>query len=394
MASSGPLEDLAVNFVQAAGSLSGAVPNGTKKGIVELLRMTNSYYSNLIEGHHTHPADIERAMHNDFDADPRKKDLQREARAHIEVQRNMERRLNADPEVNVCSPEFLKSLHREFYERVPKELRYVEDPVTKEWEEVIPGEFRSRGVRVGNHFPPSADSIEGLVRRFEDAYAPDRLHRVQRIIALATSHHRLMWIHPFLDGNGRVARLFSAAYARKALLEGEGLWSISRGLARKVTEYYSQLSNADAKRYNDFDGRGALSEKALVEFATFFLETALDQVTYMRTLLEPASLSARVRAYSKLRSAGALKGTTAHATWKGEAGQLLDALAVRGEVPRNEVPRVTGLPPRTARRITQSLLKEGLLESDSPKQPLRLGFPAHAAGVFFPNLYPQGISWR
>lgn len=43
----------------------------------------NCYYSNLIEGHDTHPTDIERALKNDYSNDPRKRDLQLVAKAHI-----------------------------------------------------------------------------------------------------------------------------------------------------------------------------------------------------------------------------------------------------------------------------------------------------------------------
>ena len=47
----------------------------------------NCYYSNLIEGHDTHPHDIERALiQADYSIDPAKRALQYEAVAHIEVQ--------------------------------------------------------------------------------------------------------------------------------------------------------------------------------------------------------------------------------------------------------------------------------------------------------------------
>jgi Fic family protein len=51
-----------------------------------LVRAMNCYYSNLIEGHDTHPVDIERALRNDYSLDARKRDLQLEAKAHIAVQ--------------------------------------------------------------------------------------------------------------------------------------------------------------------------------------------------------------------------------------------------------------------------------------------------------------------
>ena len=64
---------------------------------------------------------------------------------------------------------------------------------------------------------------------------------MERILAAATAHHRLLWIHPFLDGNGRVARLMSHAMLSEALGAG-GLWSVCRGLARREAEYKLRCS--------------------------------------------------------------------------------------------------------------------------------------------------------
>jgi Fic family protein len=97
---------------------------------------------------------------------------------------------------------------------------------------------------------------------------------LEAILGAAAAHHRLLWIHPFLDGNGRVARLMSYATLRAALETG-GVWSIARGLARDVEAYKRHLSNCDLPRRNDLDGRGALSEEALAQFTRFFLDTCL-----------------------------------------------------------------------------------------------------------------------
>ncbi len=59
---------------------------------------------------------------------------------------------------------------------------------------------------------------------------------------MATAHHRLNYIHPFLDGNGRVSRLLSHVMALSAGIGAHGLWSVSSGLARGLT------SRGDYKR--------------------------------------------------------------------------------------------------------------------------------------------------
>lgn len=91
----------------------------------DLLRIINSCYSNLIEGHNAHPYDIVRAMRKDYDSEPAKRNLQMESVAHITIQGDMERRLREEPEVNMTGREFLCYLHREFYRQLPEEFRIV-----------------------------------------------------------------------------------------------------------------------------------------------------------------------------------------------------------------------------------------------------------------------------
>ncbi len=109
-----------------------------------------------------------------------------------------------------------------------------------------------------------------------------------RIIAIASAHHRLNYIHPFTDGNGRVSRLMSHAMALEAGIGGQGLWSVSRGLARGLSdrgEYKRMMDMADTPRRGDRDGRGNLSEAALKTYCEWFLKVTLDQITFSAKLV-------------------------------------------------------------------------------------------------------------
>jgi Fic family protein len=377
------LADLGVELVRQSAALGSRLRGPTREAAIALLRQMNSYYSNLIEGHNTQPIDIERAMKQEYAEEPAKRLLQLESKAHIEVQELIEAQLEESPEINICSPQFLTWIHRSFYERMPAEFRWITDKDEKERHEIAPGELRNREVVVGRHVPPTFAAVNLFLERFATAFDPGRLGQVPRVVAAAASHHRLAWMHPFLDGNGRVTRLFTHAYLIKAGVDGHGLWMVSRGFARRRDEYIAALVGADAPRKSDSDGRGNLSDEGLSQFCEFFLQTALDQVAFMAGLFELDRLENRVTAYIERRA-------TLNEIDPAGAFLLRDVL-LRGEVARGEASRITGKPERTARRIVNILLEENLLTSETPKGALRIGFPTKAVGYYFPRLYPEGV---
>jgi len=245
-----------------------------------------------------------------------------------------------------------------------------------------PGELRRGEVSVGRHMAPASKNLGEFLKRYADFYGPRVSTEPRSLVAAAAAHHRLAWIHPFLDGNGRVARLFTLAWFIKAGADSDGLWTISRGLARRKAEYQVALANADEKRMNDFDGRGYLSHRHLGEFCQFFLSTAADQVEFMQELLGLEGMLNRIVGYGERREfAKELPGGSA---------LVLREIFLRGEIARGDVPRIIAASPRTAQKVTGELLAQRLVSSGSPKGPLRLGFPSDAAGHYFPNLYPAG----
>ena len=371
------LADLALDLTAASTGLRRSLPDGVVVALSDLVRSMNCYYSNLIEGHNTHPVDIERALNEDFSTDMRKRDLQLEARAHITVQQWIDTDALAGKET---STDGILEIHRRFCELLPQSLLWVKNPDTEERLKVIPGALRQRDVKVGNLVPISPGALPRFLARFENGF--QNLGKVDSIIASATAHHRLLWMHPFLDGNGRVARLMSYAMVRAALDTG-GIWSIARGLARNETAYKAHLAACDQPRRNDLDGRGNLSEEALAEFATFFLEMCLDQVAFMEQLLQPTRLRDRIRIWvEEEMRANALPP---------KADVVLEAVLYRGELPRGEIASITATGDRQARRITSALLDRGVLTAQSTRAPLRLAFPATLASRWMPGLFPEAI---
>lgn len=377
------LRELALEIVAAAARLGGALHPVTAQAIAEFLRPANSYYSNLIEGHDTHPLAIAQALRAEYAPDSRNRSLQLEALAHIEVHQQLPALLAA-ANTNPYQERFWRALHEAFYAHLPDEFRWVE---TQEGTrlEVLPGQLRTTEVRVGRHVAPAAAALSAFLERLEWAYRPPaEANRLARIATIGAAHHRLAWLHPFLDGNGRVLRLFSdAAFLSEGLAAG-GLWSMSRGLARHEQAYKQALAAADSRRLNDYDGRGNLSEKRLVAFCQFFLEVALDQLRYMTQVLAIDSMLERLR---KLVNLQVVKHR-----WRPESYYVLEAVFLKGSITRGEVMRLTGLSDKTAKELATTLLTAQLLTTDQTNRfaPYRAAYPIEFAPVLFPSLYPAG----
>ena len=368
------LTDLALELAQSSAGFRRSLPESVTPSLADLVRAMNCYYSNLIEGHDTHPIAIERALKGDYSRDAKKRDLQLEATAHISVQRWIDA---GGVKGRSVGSEALREVHRRFRGELPEDLLWVEDPTTKERIKVIPGEFRHRDVAVGHHIPVSAPAIPRFLARFEQVYG--HLGKTETIIAVAAAHHRLAWIHPFLDGNGRVARLMSHATLLEALDTG-AVWSIARGLARNVDKYKQHLADCDQTRRNDLDGRGNLSEESLSEFTRFFLTVCLDQVKFMEGLMQPDRLRTRILLWAEEEAR--------LDQLPPKSGSILEAVLYRGELPRSDAASVVGTGERQARRVVSALLENGALVSESARAPLRLAFPAALAERWMPGLFP------
>ena len=376
------LPDLAMSMVRADAKLAGHLEDVTKETIRQYMAVINSYYSNLIEGNNTLPHEIRAAQRGEYHDDPLKRDLQKESVAHIHVQ-NWIRDQNPDQDT-IYSCDFLKAVHGEFYAQLPGHMREIKDATGNPTGRVVPGEWRSAPVIAGRHVPPAADNLDSLMKQFCEIYHPGQYSGDRKYIALMCAHHRFVWIHPFLDGNGRVARLFTDAALSALGANSVGVWCTSRGLARTSNEYKLLLARADFLRQNMLDGRGLLSQDSLVEFCRYMLITAIDQIEYMSGLLELGQLQKRISAYIQARNDNRVPAISGGI--KEVAALVLYHAFINGELERPMAYELSGIPDRSARRLFAQLKDEGLLTETSPRSPLRWAIPEHAEPWYFPQL--------
>jgi Fic family protein len=349
----GPLLEQAGDLIRAADRLSGMCQPGALVGLRGLLRAMNSYYSNRIEGQHTLPL------------------------AHMATEAQLEQRSGQWTAQQVWGAQMVQDIHQDLFARLPEDDRVLEDGTV-----LAAGALRTEQVSVGVHAAPDAAQLPQFLQRWGDYYGQVRRGELQ-VLAVAASHQRLAWIHPFRDGNGRVARLHThLALAHAGLTNG--LWSPLRGFARTHQAYYAHLAAADEPRAGDLDERGNLSEAALVKWIAYVLAQCADQVQFMTQMLQLDGMKARIAACLAFEENVGKHGVRADAL-----RALHYLFATQGELERADFKAMLGLGDRLATAQVSALLARGLLQSDSPYGKLRFGVPQHALRFYFPRLWSE-----
>ena len=168
----GALSDLAFDLIQRSSLLTAPLAPPVQQELGRLVRSMNCYYSNLIEGHQTHPRDIERALAGQ-EVEQDKRPLALEAKAHVEVQRAIDIAHRSGKLPVPVSAKFISWVHKCFYDEMPEEFRFAERKDGTKIQ-VVPGKFRSEpgdDVDVGWHQPPSSAMVASFMDYFERRFS-------------------------------------------------------------------------------------------------------------------------------------------------------------------------------------------------------------------------------
>ena len=385
----GELKDMAQEVMVSSATLEGRIAPETAKALGNCLRLLNSYHSNLIEGHKTSILDIEAALKKDFLMDSRKRYAQELCAAHVETERAFMEEVELHPPANICAFAFVAGIHERFYGFLPVHHQFIHSQGGFTRYSVEPGKMRDSDVSLdGGITPhgPKADRLPDKYREFEKLYNPSNFHGDERLIAVAASHHRMVWLHPFRDGNGRVARLFSGLTMALIGINRSNLWSLSRGFSRDKQWYMTNLQSADSIS----EDRTSFDQDFFADYCIYFLEVCLDQIRFMDKILGLNRIDRRIDGYIKVRD----KSLAALDPLDQRSAKLLKALFLQGSVSRGEAQSIMGMDHqsnRHSRRIVSQLIREGLVLSESHRAPLTIGFPAKVLRYYFPDIFDPSV---
>jgi Fic family protein len=370
--------------------LSTSIGRPSRDALGPLLRAMNSYYTNKIEGQHTYPADLEAAIQKRFSPEHEIHRRQQLAIAYMELEKTLEPVALSLPWATQFSEEWICRLHGDLYKSLPEESRVILDATGQSRGVLTAGALRNIDVTVGTHLAPSPEMLPDLLRHFAFRYGVEGYSMGRKIIAAGAALHRLSWIHPFSDGNGRVSRLQNHLLLTHLQLTN-GLWSPMRGLARRQADYYAALGAADMPRRNDLDGCGNLSSRGLATFLDFWLDICAGQVAFMAAQLDFDTLGHRYGSFALqiVHDFGRTMSSTRGAIQAEPLGRALYRLFQFGRLARGEFKAMLGASDRTASRMVAQLIDWQLLKSQSRTGTLEPGLPFFSLRFLFPGLWPE-----
>lgn len=161
----GDLKDAVLELMHLDASLNANIPKPMRLPLIRLQRLANSYYSNKIEGNRASPGDLLCTQNVSKDAEVAPDLL--EIKHHADAQL----RLAKDPidAAAICTRESISRLHSELYTELPAKHLLIKVGADGEPASLAPGEYRTRGVKVGLHIQPHADEIGTYLTWFENA---------------------------------------------------------------------------------------------------------------------------------------------------------------------------------------------------------------------------------
>ncbi len=197
--------------------------------IKEIFHMIESIQSARIEGNRTTISDY---VSSKFEPAPKTDSIR-------EIQ-NIEIAINY---VNKC---FDESLDFKISNKFIKELHQLTTKDLKDEGSKESGSYRSCNVRINKslHVPPNPTAVHGFMQKLIDwINTEDKLQT--QLLKVAIAHHAFTWIHPFDNGNGRMARIFTYAMLRQYGFKMIYLMNTSAMFCMDRNKYFSMLQQAD-----------------------------------------------------------------------------------------------------------------------------------------------------
>lgn len=216
-------------------------------------------------------------------------------------------------------------------------------------EKADPGNYRKTQNYVANsitreiiYTPPGPLEVPHLMREFVDWI--NKIEDTSPVLTAGIAQFQFVHIHPFIDGNGRTARLLSTLILYKTGYDFKRLFSISEFYDKDRPSYYKAIQTV---RNNDMDMTGWLEYFV----AGLRLQMAEIQEKGKQIIRQDTALQKIKRAGLNARQEKAIK-----------------YLLRKGSISVNEYQSVVSCIRRTAQRDLDNLMEKGLIKTVAKSQ--------------------------
>jgi len=281
--------------------------------------------SSRIEGTKTN---IEEAFIEENEIDPEKRDDWKEVTNYVKAMNNAIEELKILP----LSNRLIRDTHRILLSSGRGKYKN-------------PGEFRKSQNWIGGSsindavfVPPASNELPDLLSDFE-MFLHNNENKTPHLIKVAIAHYQFETIHPFLDGNGRIGRLFIILYMVANEVLEKPLLYLSEFFEKNRTLYYDNLMKVRL-------------ENNLGQWLKFFLTGIIQTATSaLDTLNQLIDLKANIEK-EKIMNMGKRSRT---------AMELLHYLFKKPVVNVREIQEKTGLSSKAANNLVKEFLNKGIL---------------------------------
>jgi len=114
------------------------------------------------------------------------------------------------------------------------------------------GVFRNRRVFVGNRItreiifmPPPTEQVPQLVSNFFEWFNSAEANEIEPVVEAGLTHYEIARIHPFIDGNGRTARIIATLVLYKRGFDLKRFFALDDYYDHDRRSYYAALKSVD-----------------------------------------------------------------------------------------------------------------------------------------------------
>ncbi|MCX5698326.1 MAG: Fic family protein [Candidatus Omnitrophica bacterium] len=157
------------------------------------------------------------------------------------------------------------------------------------------GVFRDRQVFVGRrifdgtsfkeiveYMPPGTKDVPRLVNEFLDWLNSDEIKEINPVILAGIVHYEIARIHPFIDGNGRTARLMASLVLYKSGFDHRRFFALDDFYDENRSAYYAALKTAQ------------INKGDITKWLEYFIDGVLYSINKVKELIEKLGLSPKI----------------------------------------------------------------------------------------------------